>query len=749
MFCAKCGTKLGDGAAFCRICGERQIQLTQKPQQNTEVEKTMGVFNTETPVPASPVQINQEAPLQNVSGSVEKTMGVFSQNAVTQTAQNQGGEIIYIKPGTILHGRYTVGEVLGNGGFGITYFGQDNSLQMKVAIKEFFPRALVTRNNTISENVECINSQELFENEKSKVIKEARILAKFAKTPGIVNVLEYFEENNTAYIVMEYIEGGTLKEAIKRNGLMTPDYAFSALTPIMQVVGQLHRENVIHRDISPDNIMFDSNQPKLLDFGAAREILGETGDGLSIILKHGYAPQEQYSRKGNQGTWTDVYSLCATIYYCITGKTPDSALDRIHNDELIRPSQLGVKITPAQENALMQGLSIFPANRLQSIDQFVAAWNAGGTVYANNVQANIVNAKAHINSNQPKSKKKKTGLVFGIIAGAVVLLVLIIVIASSIGGNTTSNMNTSTSTKPNTTSGTSSPAVTEKDDAKLQEYIDQANELADKGNYDEAFAKLDTAEQLYGKSTLISDKRTEIMKLRALKEINGFKQKNDYQGAIQYIRKLSNEIINDSDIVEQKNLCTSKYREQVLSDAESAFNSDGYAAAIDVLNSALSTLPNDSTLTSKIEDYNEYAPVSLKKIKATSGKSYHFPSTAKDPRDNNYIDALYLDSSRSNMETFTGSAEFYLGKLYSKFKCKIVPEKDFSTGNKAECYIRIYLDDVLVYTSEKITYKTTGIDVNINVSNAEYLRISLYNPTASEWYMEQAPTLLVDPQVSK
>ena len=131
MFCAKCGTKLDDGAAFCHICGERQIPLTQKPQQNTEVEKTMGVFSPETPVPVPPVQINQEAPSQNVSGSVEKTMGVFSQNPATQATQNQGGEIIYIKPGTILHGRYTVGEVLGKGGFGITYIGQDRYIDFE------------------------------------------------------------------------------------------------------------------------------------------------------------------------------------------------------------------------------------------------------------------------------------------------------------------------------------------------------------------------------------------------------------------------------------------------------------------------------------------------------------------------------------------------------------------------------------------------------------------------------------------
>ena len=705
MFCAKCGTKLDDGAAFCHICGERQIPLTQKPQQNTEVEKTMGVFSPATPVSVPPVQTNQDAPVQNVSGSVEKTMGVFSQDPVSQVPQNQGGEIIYIKPGTILHGRYTVGEVLGNGGFGITYIGQDNTLQMKVAIKEFFPRALVTRNNTISENVECINSQELFANEKSKVIKEARILAKFAKTPGIVNVLEYFEENNTAYIVMEYIEGGTLKETIKRNGLMTPDYAFAALTPIMQVVGQLHRENVIHRDISPDNIMFDGNQPKLLDFGAAREILGETGDGLSVILKHGYAPQEQYSRKGNQGTWTDVYSLCATIYYCITGKTPDSALDRIHNDELIRPSQLGVRITPAQENALMQGLSIFPANRLQTIDQFMSAWNAAG-VQAYNNQTNYMQSQMMNASKPQKQKKNKTGLILGIIGGAVALLILIIIIASSIGGKS------STNTKPNTTNENTASVTA----GKLQEYLDQANKLAEDEKYDEAIAVLDTAEQLLGKNNQITSAKHSIMKTQGLSRIDSFEKESDYEGGIKYINSELIELKNDSDIVSKLNLFKKKYKEQLFEKAENAFKSSGYKEAISILETGLKTLTNDSEINNKIAYYKEYEPVSLSKLKLMGSfpQNYQFKEFT-DPRGNVVSNAVII-----------GDNEYFTEGKYSHFSCTLDPVDDFPTNyDFGVVKVEIYADDKLVYTSGEITYKTDDLKIEANINNAQYIRFEV------------------------
>ena len=288
----------------------------------------------------------------------------------------------HLMPGSELNGKYKVGYSLGEGGFGITYIGLDTSLQIKIAIKEFFPRGIVGRNNQVSADVFCVNgdnTESLFLTEKSKVINEARILAKFSNEPGIVNVRDYFEANNTAYIVMEYLEGETLESYLEHTGSLSPDETFNLLYPVMKVVEKLHSENVVHRDISPDNLMFSGKQLKLLDFGAAREVLYSTSKSFSVILKHGYAPEEQYRRKGYQGPWTDIYALCATMYFCMTGVVPDTSLDRLHEDELKPLSSYGVVLTDNQESAMNKGLSVLLENRFKKISEFIDLWN-GNTV---------------------------------------------------------------------------------------------------------------------------------------------------------------------------------------------------------------------------------------------------------------------------------------------------------------------------------------------------------------------------------
>ena len=285
----------------------------------------------------------------------------------------------------------------------------------------------------------------------------------------------------------------------------------------------------------------------------------------------------------------------------------------------------------------------------------------------------------------------------------------------------------------------------------IQEYINKASSYVESGQYEEAYAALDTAEQLYGNNTLITSKRTDIQKGEALSNIGDFRQNGDYNGAIQYINALPSNIANDGQIVEQKNVCAAKYREQTLSDAASAFNSDGYQAAIDVLNTALSTLPNDSTLTSKLEEYKTYQPVHISKLLVTAGKNCSWPETASDPRRNTYSNPLYMDCSPGmNYGYFEGWIEFYTEKKYSSFSCMIVPEKDFSTDYRHGSIVKIYADDALIYTSEVITYKTTGINVSLNIANAEYLKICVSR--VYEYAYNSSPyadTLLCDAYVSK
>lgn len=280
----------------------------------------------------------------------------------------------HLIPGTVLNGKYTLGRVLGEGGFGITYIGIDGALGLKVAIKEFFPSGLVNRNSTATSAVSANMGDALlpFEKGRSRFLQEAQTLARFAGEPGIVGIRDYFTENNTAYIVMDYLDGMTLRDFLKKHGKLTFDAAVKMLEPVMTSLQKVHEQELIHRDISPDNIMLMNNgQVKLLDFGAARHATGTDEKSLSVMLKPGFAPEEQYRTKGNQGPWTDVYALSATIYRCITGQNPEESMNRVFMDELLKPSELGAVISPVQEKALLKGLAVLQKNRYQTVGQLL------------------------------------------------------------------------------------------------------------------------------------------------------------------------------------------------------------------------------------------------------------------------------------------------------------------------------------------------------------------------------------------
>lgn len=289
----------------------------------------------------------------------------------------------HLLPGTIVGGKYMLGAALGEGGFGITYIGIDVKLEIRVAVKEYFPNGFVNRSGTASDNVSISATQEraeFFQKGMVRFLDEARTLAKFSGEQGIVDVRDFFECNNTAYIVMEHLDGITLKDFIKKNGRLNAEEAIRLLTPVMMSLEKVHGENLIHRDISPDNIMVLKDRVKLLDFGAARSVSAESNKSLSVVLKPGYAPEEQYRSKGNQGAWTDVYAMSATIYKCITGVTPDDATQRLYKDELKSPSSMGIAISPAAESALLKGLAVLQDNRWQNMQQLIDGLQ--GKIYA-------------------------------------------------------------------------------------------------------------------------------------------------------------------------------------------------------------------------------------------------------------------------------------------------------------------------------------------------------------------------------
>lgn len=286
----------------------------------------------------------------------------------------------HIPPGTVLMGRYLVGRVLGEGGFGITYIGCDLRLELKVAIKEYFPTNWVARHSDVSLAVSnYAGAASSYEKGKSRFLYEARTMAKMDKQPEIVSVRDFFELNNTAYIVMEYVDGTTFKELVaQRGGRIPAGELLHLIEPLFSALSAVHAAGLIHRDISPDNLMLERGSVRLLDFGCAREST-QGDETMTITLKHGYAPIEQYQHKG-QGPWTDVYGLSATIYYCLTGKTPPQALDRLMDDEIIMPRRLGVDLTEKQEKALLRGMGIKQHQRFRSVEELHTALYEGGEV---------------------------------------------------------------------------------------------------------------------------------------------------------------------------------------------------------------------------------------------------------------------------------------------------------------------------------------------------------------------------------
>ena len=278
-----------------------------------------------------------------------------------------------LRKGTRLIGRYIIEGVLGQGGFGITYLGIDELHEKKVAIKEFFPQGIVTRNIEYQDTVTVtfVGEKDNYEKGKERFLKEARTMAKFSKDEGIVKALDFFEINNTAYIVMEYLEGITLKQYLRENQRIAPEDLIELLVPLIESLDEIHSQGMIHRDISPDNIMvLPDGRIKLMDFGAARDYTEFGEKSLSIVLKPGYAPPEQYQTHGIQGPWTDIYALCATMYKCITGENPLDAIERVMDDSLKKISEFGIVIPPQEEAAIIKGMSVSAKDRYQDIKDF-------------------------------------------------------------------------------------------------------------------------------------------------------------------------------------------------------------------------------------------------------------------------------------------------------------------------------------------------------------------------------------------
>ena len=289
-----------------------------------------------------------------------------------------------LPPFTILAGRYLLGTRIGAGGFGVIYLGLDLAEEKPVAIKEFFPVSLAERRE---EKVIPLPGEDgrYFREALRSFRKEADLLSRFGGVEGIVQYLDYVQENETAYLVMEYVEGENLKQKMRRmEAPFSQEEALALLYPILLAVDAMHRQNVLHRDISPENLILKPDGTlTLIDFGAAREYSLEEDENLTVILKRGYAPDEQYHSGSRQGPWTDLYACCAVLYQMVSGLLPQDASSRRQKDRLLPLDEIeGLEVTKGFARAIEKGMTIYATERYSSIGKLLSDLDPDGSLRA-------------------------------------------------------------------------------------------------------------------------------------------------------------------------------------------------------------------------------------------------------------------------------------------------------------------------------------------------------------------------------
>ena len=293
-------------------------------------------------------------------------------------------ESIHMEPGTLLIDRYLIGKVLGYGGFGVTYLAWDKLLEQKVAIKEYLPSEFSTRMpGEAAVTIFSGDRNEQFAEGLNKFVEEAKRLSKFQNEQGIVKIFDSFCANDTAYIVMEYLDGETLESYLAREGKVSEDQAVEMLIPILNSLQVVHKEGILHRDIAPENIFITKDGcVKLIDFGASRYATTSHSRSLTVIIKPGYSPEEQYRSRGDQGPHTDIYALAATIYKMVTGITPPDALERRASIEKKKKDLLkdihkvNKGVSRNVENAILNAMNVQIEDRTSNIESFVDELNS-------------------------------------------------------------------------------------------------------------------------------------------------------------------------------------------------------------------------------------------------------------------------------------------------------------------------------------------------------------------------------------
>ena len=253
----------------------------------------------------------------------------------------------------------------------------DKVLSKRVAVKEYYPTDYVSRDvlRGTDRKVYVYESRvkKEYKDNLDKFLNEARCLTRFNHMAGIVAVQDFFYENETAYIVMDYVGERNVKQEIRENGAMDAKEVLMLMRPILEALSKIHRTGMVHRDISPDNILFaEDDSLVLIDFGSARIRNMEMTKSMTIVFKRGFSPEEQYRAKGKQGAWSDVYAVCATMYFMMTGQAPEDVIERMIGAKVIPLSDFPeINISERAKNAIMKGISIRAEDRYASMDSLI------------------------------------------------------------------------------------------------------------------------------------------------------------------------------------------------------------------------------------------------------------------------------------------------------------------------------------------------------------------------------------------
>ena len=352
-----------------------------------------------------------------------------------------------LKPGVILKERYKIEAVIGAGGFGITYRAWDPLLQSYVAIKEYYPSGIATRSADSSKV--CVpvgQEQREYHRGRIRFLKEAQDVARFQSEPNIVSIYDYLEENDTAYMVMEYLHGCTLKQYIREHGgRLDTDHILHICLSVLDALAVVHKAGMIHRDISPENIFIcEDLTVKLIDFGAAKQVYLDGEQTMSVVLKPGYAPPEQYAKKDKQGPWTDIYALGATLYFAATGEKPEESFGRVLEDTIKPVCEVNPEIPRAMSQVIMRAMSVKIEDRYQTVEAMREALLAGEGQNAQ-MEPYVIPASRISKRDLPK----KRGFLIGV---AFCIVIMLVVTGIWMAGRVAKKAGTATATEMNAAS---------------------------------------------------------------------------------------------------------------------------------------------------------------------------------------------------------------------------------------------------------------------------------------------------------